>query len=55
VPVKDERLSRGLPIFGIAFGVLLALMVALYIKFMRSKRVFDEENAALFTDGSVPA
>jgi chromosome segregation ATPase len=52
IPVRDDRLTKGLPIMGISFGVMFMLMIALYLKFMRSKRVFEEENANLFGDAA---
>jgi hypothetical protein len=52
-PLSDERLTKGLPTFGICFGVLLVVLVGIYIALLRGKRVFDEENAQIFGEAAV--
>jgi len=49
VPIRDERLARALPIFGGMFAAVLVLVVVAYARLTKAKRVFDEENAMLFT------
>ncbi len=49
-PIHDERMQRVLPIFGGTLGGMLLLTLVSYVKFSRSKRVFEEETAGLFQD-----
>lgn len=57
-PVLDERMKYAMPIFGGTLGAMLLISLVSYIKLARTKRVFDEENDALFQDvraGTSPA
>jgi hypothetical protein len=55
LPLSDDRMMRALPIFGGTVVGLMILTLLTYFKLIRSKRIFDEENAALFQDRPSPA
>ena len=53
VPISDERMNMAMPIFGGMFLTCLALIGVVYTRVAGAKRVFDQDNAALFMDAMV--
>jgi hypothetical protein len=54
-PIKDERMKAAGPIFGAIFAVSLGLIAVVYTRLSKSKRVFEQDNASLFTDARISA
>lgn len=52
-PISDERLTMALPIFAGLFLTCLAFIGVVYTRLLNAKRVFDQENAALFVDAKI--
>jgi uncharacterized small protein (DUF1192 family) len=54
-PIKDERMKAAGPIFGATFAVCLGLIAVVYTRLSKSKRVFEQDNAGLFTNARISA